>query len=88
MCTALTADPEESAGAPATESLAEILFEEMGRLSPGGPEVHNDWRKISGWERRLYINCIERLCEERMLLEAALDMADNDLVSGRPEKGE
>ena len=54
------------------ERLGRIFFEEIERLAPSSPPRPGDWDKIGSWERRLYINCIERLFEERDLIQAAL----------------
>lgn len=62
------------------EFLARVLFEEMNRLAPGSPEDVSDWGQIGEWDRLLYINCIERLLEERKVIERALQLANDDPV--------
>ena len=62
------------------EELGRILFEEMERLAPSSPMSLNDWDKIGSWERALYVNCVERLCEERQLIDRALQLTHNDSI--------
>lgn len=64
----------------ALEALGRILFEEMERLAPSSPDRISDWRKIKSWERRLYINCVERLCEERELIGSASEFTSDHAV--------
>ena len=60
--------------------LGRILFEEMERLAPSSPMSLSCWDKIGNWERELYVNCVERLVEERELVQRALHLADNNAV--------
>lgn len=62
------------------EKLGRILFEEMEHLAPSSPVRLNEWEQIGQWERLLYINCVERLIEERKLIERALQVADDDAI--------
>ena len=68
------------------EGLGEILFDELERLAPSSPMGLNDWSKIGKWERLLYVNCIERLLEERELIQRALQFTDDDLICGRSKE--
>jgi hypothetical protein len=62
------------------EALGRILFEELERLAPSAPDRLNDWEKLGQWERALYVNGVERLFEERELVERALKLADHDPI--------
>ena len=69
-------------------NLARILFTELVYLAPGKPGDIDNWDELSEWERGLYFNAIDRLLEERELVEAGLKLSDNDLVGGSSNTGE
>jgi hypothetical protein len=71
----------------ARRDLAHILFDAFSKLDPGGDNVA-EWEELGNWGQSLYINCIDRLLEERELINSALEGSDDDCVSRRSDKGE
>jgi hypothetical protein len=70
------------------EALGRTLFEELDKLGPTHPGDVLGWGEVSNWERGLYLNAVERLLEERELIETWLKLADDDLVAGDRQTGE
>ena len=68
------------------EILARCLYETLERLAPGVGD-YVEWDDLSGWQRDLYRNTVERLLVERDVLVEALKLADDHMVLGRSEEG-
>lgn len=61
----------------ALRELARLLYEEMERLAPSGPE-HIDWGSLPEWERDLHVHGVRRVLRERPLLALVLRGGDGD----------
>lgn len=58
------------------EELGRVLYEAMEHLDPNVENPSAEWQKMTIWRRGFYINCVERLFEERELVRSALELSD------------
>ena len=68
------------------EGLARVLYDELERLAADSEYPPTRWDCLSGWRRDLYVNCIDRLFEERELVKAAYELTYDDMILGGADK--
>lgn len=63
----------------AYERLAEILYEEMGRLAPNDDP---DWSELSEMDKHLYIASVGKLFLYPVMVRSALNLTEDCMIGG------